>query len=67
MYSIPWGLKPGGEVTPEIHVGLGSERSKLRPSLEEYRERSMTPKGLQNGPSDDIQMHLFFQKVPNAI
>ena len=71
MYSIPWGLKPRGErgreVTPQIHIGLGSERSELQPSLEEYSERSMTPKGFQNGPPNDIRMHPFFQKVQNAI
>ena len=65
LYSVPWGLKPieGGEMTPQIHVGLGSERSELQPSLEEYSERSMT----LNGPPNDIQMHPFFQKVQNAI
>ena len=69
LYSVPWGLKPieGGEMTPQIHVGLGSERSELQPSLEEYSERSMTPKGFQNGPPNDIQMHHLFQKVQNAI
>ena len=37
MYSVPWGLKPGGggggEVTPQIDAGLGSVRSELQPSL----------------------------------
>ena len=68
MYSVPWGLKPGGgEVTPQIDVGLGSVRSELQPSLEVYSERSRTPKDLQNGPPNDIKMHHVFQKVQNAI